>query len=332
MIKPIKKNVSLKVPVRADIAGAFSDIPYYLQKYQIERGEVVNIALPVYLNIQAEIGRETDPITIETPDLNEKIVGDLVDLKAQEKNNVSQVALNFIRLFSLDSAGLKIIVDSGGKIPVASGLGTSSAVGVGVVMALSELYGLSGINAPEFNYLVEQSMGVVGGKQDHYASFLQGVNYLSFSGPQKSIVTLIHNFDNKSPEYKWLSERIIVYFSGQSRSSGLANAKPDEAIAKNPSLLLQIAAVAKPVYEAIKTMNEEALKRAIAMDRKNRLKLSKEYYTDTLWQMAKDAEKLGFAHRACGAGAGGCLLFFGDPGKKKELISKLEKIGGKLVY
>lgn len=332
MIKPIKKQVSIKVPVRADIAGAFSDIAYYLAKYNIDKGEVVNISLPVYINVEITVGREIDPITIETPDLNEKIVGDLVDLAAQEKNNASQVAMNFIRIFALDSAGLRIVVTSSGKIPPASGLGTSSAVGVGIVIALCELYGLYGINAPEFNYLIEESMGVTGGKQDYYASYLGGLNYLSFTGPGKSLVGVIEHYDEKSRGYKWLLERSVVYFSGQSRSSGVANAKPEGVIKKNPEILSQIASVAADVAAAIKTFDQAKLMKAITCDREYRLKLMKEYYNETLWQMAKAGESLGFAHRACGAGAGGCLLFVGEPEKKKELINNLEKIGGRLVY
>ena len=54
MREAIQKEVEIKLPVRADIAGAFSDLAYYLDKYQIEKGEVTNISLPVYiLNINA---------------------------------------------------------------------------------------------------------------------------------------------------------------------------------------------------------------------------------------------------------------------------------------
>ena len=331
MIKPTKQSVSLKIPVRADISGAFSDIPYYLEKYSLPGGEVVNVSLPVYLSITAEIGRTTDPITIDMPDLKEKIVGDLVDLAAQEKSNASQVAMNFIRLFALDSAGLKISVDSEGIIPPASGLGTSSAVGVGIVMALSQLYGLTGVNAPEFNYLIEQAMGVTGGKQDYYAPYLGGINHLKFYGPNSSLVQVLAHEDTDSKSYKWLMDRAVVYFSGVSRSSGVANAKPEDVIKKNPEILTEIADVAKVAHQAILDQDEKKLAAAIELDRENRLKLKNGYYNDLMWQLGKVAESHGFAHRGCGAGSGGCMLFFGDPAKKSALITDLTKISGRLV-
>ncbi len=333
MLKPIKNRVEIKVPVRADVAGAFSDIPYYLAKYNIGQGEVVNVALPAYLLVIIEAGRQIDPITLEMPDMKEKIVGDLVDLAAQESNNASQVASNFIRLFALDSAGLKITITSNGKIPPASGLGTSSAVGVGLVRALSEMFGLKGINAPEFNYLIEQAMGVTGGKQDSYASFLGGINHLKFWGPDRGMVSLVSHFDDNSKENKWLLDHLLVYFSGESRSSGVANAKAEKRVKKDPKILTVLAKEAKNAFVAIEKMNIELLKRIVKRDRENWFELTDgNWYTPRLRELAKVGENLGFEHRAGGAGAGGCLLFFGDPAKKKELVSKLQKISGRIVY
>jgi len=330
MIIPIKKQSKIQVPVRADIAGGVSDISYYLKKYNIPSGEVVNISLPVFLELSAEIGSQSEPITLEMPDLNEKISGDLIDLAIQEKNNASQVAMQFIRLFSLDSAGLKIIITSNGKIPPASGLGTSSAVGVGLVRLLADLYGLAGINAPEFNYLVEEAMGIRGGKQDYYAAFIGGLNHFQFSGPDSSLVNTLQHFDNSSTEYKWLSDKTVVYFSGDSRSSGVANSKPEDQIKKDPKILSRISAEAAKAMKAISDKNVDALMATIAQDRENRLELSSDYYTGKMIKMAQIAESLGFAHRACGAGAGGCMLFVGI-GDKKKLLNELNKLGGGLV-
>lgn len=330
MIKPIKQKSSIKVPVRADLGGAFSDIPYYLNKYKIPAGEVVNISLPVSISLVAEIKEATEPITLEMPDLGEKISGDLIDLAVQEKNNASQVAMQFIRIFSLDCAGLHIKISSDGKIPPASGLGTSSAVGVGLIRLLADLYGLAGINAPEFNYLVEQAMAVRGGKQDCYASFITGINYLKFYGPDRGLVELMKNYPVDSKNYKWLLERLVVYFSGDSRSSGKANARPEDKIKKNPKILSKIAAVASGLMEAIDKNDEKKVASAITLDRQNRLELSTDYYTKKMVKMGQVGEKLGFTHRACGAGAGGCLVFFGK-GDKKKLISELNKLGGEVV-
>lgn len=332
MIAPIKTKIEVKVPVRVDIAGGFSDIPYYLEKYQIDFGEVLNISLPLYINVMAEIGNGEE-IIIDMPDLNETISGGLKELAAQEKNNASIMTHNFIQFFNLDAKGLTIKISSSGQIPPASGLGTSSAVGVAIVEALSSLYGLAGINAPEFNFLVEQAMGICGGKQDPYSSYLGGVNYLRFWGPNKSLVEIKHHFDQDSREYQWFLDHAVVYFSGQSRSSGSANARPEEIIEKDPGILSDIAAVAAEANEAIKDFDILRMQTAIARDRENRLRLGGEYYyNDLMWQLCKVAEEYGFAHRACGAGAGGCLLFFGDQDKKQELVSKLEKISGKLIY
>ncbi len=328
MREAVKNEVKIKVPVRADIAGGFSDVAYYLDKYGIDRGEVTNISLPIYLDITARIDDENANMVVELPDLGAQIEGDLSELTKQDNDNVSQIIGHFVRLFDLNVSGLHISVDGGGKIPPASGLGTSSAVGVGIIQTLSQLYGLYGINPCELNYLVELAMGIMGGKQDYYAAWVGGIGYYHFSGPNKSLVSLAGHFDEKTEQYKWFIERSIVYFSGKSRSSGVANSEPEKKVESDPDIIRRIAAVAGESWEAIDKMDEAGVRLAIAKDRKNRSELSSLYYINEMKQMGEAAENMGYEHRACGAGMGGCMLFFGDPNKHNELEQELKKIGG----
>lgn len=328
MRKAIKDKISIKIPVRADISGAFSDIAYYLDKYQIEKGEVVNISLPVFLDITARVDKENANIVIELPDLRAQIEGDIDELNKRDNDNVSRIIKHFIQLFDLDVSGLNIRVDGEGKIPPASGLGTSSAVGVGIINALSRLYGLYGINPCELNYLVELAMGVMGGKQDYYAAWIKGLGYYHFMGPNKSMVNLAGHFDEQSEQYKWLKKRIMVYYTGVSRSSGVANSEPEHKVMKDSKIISRIAKVAGESWRAITEMNEETLKSLIDKDRCNRSELSSIYYIDIMKNMGEIAEKMAYAHRACGAGMGGCMLFFGNPAKHDQLEKQLKKIAG----
>lgn len=328
MRKAVRQKVNLKTPVRADIAGAFSDLAYYLEKYNISHGAVANVSLPVYLNISAFIDDENASLKVEMPDLGFEVEGDLEDLRKQENDNVSQIIIHFITLFNLDSSGLNIVVTSEGKIPPASGLGTSSAVGVGVISALAQLYGLYGVNPCELNYIVELAMGIMGGKQDYYAAWLTGLNFLEFSGPGKSLVSVREHLKINSKQYMWLRENIMVYYSGKSRSSGVANAEPEKKVESDPAIIERIAAVASSSWLAIKEMNSKSLAESINLDRNNRLELTNRYYTHEMKLMGAAAESLGFAHRACGAGMGGCMLFFGDPKMHSKFEEVLKRIGG----
>lgn len=328
MREPEKKEVTIKVPVRADIAGAFSDLAYYLDKYGIERGEVTNISLPVYITAKASISDENANMVVKLPDLNQEIEGDIEELEKQENNNVSEILRHFIKLFDLNINGLNLEVNGGGKIPPASGLGTSSAAGVAVIMAISQLYGLYGINPCELNYIVELAMGVMGGKQDYYAAWVRGLNNFEFFGPNKSMVGLRNHLDEESKQYKWVIEHSVVYFTGHSRSSGETNIKPEDKIASDPDILSRIAKVAAGAWQAITVMDEIKVKDAIIKDRDNRLELSSIYYSNIMHKMGSVADKLGYAHRGCGAGNGGCMLFFGDPKNHDQLERELKKIGG----
>lgn len=328
MDEAVKKQTEMEVPVRADIAGGTSDIAFYLKKFKIDYGAVVNISLPVKIKISLSIDDHSDKITVSMPDLNQTIKGDLRELAKQEKNNACQIIEHFLRFFALDSKGLTAEISGDGEIPPASGLGTSSAIGVGLVMALSDLYGVYGINPPEFNYLVETSMGILGGKQDYYAAWLGGLNYLMFGGPNKSLVSIKESFPPAHDLYKWFLERTIIYYTGESRSSGKMNKEFKENIAKDPSIFSAIATDADNAYKAIKNKDERILSDSISSDREHHLQLSSLYYTENMNQMAKEGKRLGYAHRGCGAGGGGCLLFFGDPKDHSTLLERLKKIGG----
>lgn len=328
MNKAKKQKIEISVPVRADLAGGTSDIAFYLEKYGIEHGSVVNISLPVKIKIKVEVDYSSDKVKVSMPDLGEIIEGDISSLQKQEKNNACQIINHFLRFFALDYKGLKVEISSSGKIPPASGLGTSSAIGVGLITALSDIYGVYGINAPEFNYLVETSMGILGGKQDYYAAWLEGLNYLIFNGPHKCLVGVRDSFPINHKLYKWVLERIVVYYSGSSRSSGKMNEQFQEKISKDPSIFARIAFAADKAYQAIKASQEEKLAEAINEDRRLHLELSSLNYTKEMEELGGIGEQLGYAHRACGAGGGGCILFFGNPENHSLLIKKLKKLNG----
>lgn len=328
MHQPQKEKVSIKIPVRADIAGGTSDIAFYLEKYGIDHGSVVNISLPAKINIKLSIDNSSEEIEIRMKDLEENFTGGIKELQRQEKNNACQIINQFLRFFALDHKGLKVEISSEGKIPPASGLGTSSAVGVGLVESLAELYGIYGVNPAEFSYQVETSMGILGGKQDYYAAWLSGLNYLIFEGPRKSLVTIKKSFSEKDKLYQWVLEKMVIYYCGESRSSGRMNQEFKAKIAQKPSIFSEIATNADAAIEAIVAYDEKTLKRAINKDRELHLKLSALYYSEKMGLMAKEAEKLGYAHRGCGAGGGGCLLFFGAKKNHGELLKKLDALGG----
>ena len=207
-----KEKVKIKIPVRADLAGGTSDIAYYLEKYGIDHGSVVNITLSVEIEIEVSIVESSKEIKVIMPDLGSVVEGDLVKLQNQEKDNACQIMSHFLRFFALDFRGLKVKISSQGKIPPASGLGTSSAMGVGLVLALAKLYGVYGINPAEFTYLVETSMGLLGGKQDYYAAWIGGLNYMIFHGPHKSLVSIKESFPKSHRLYRWVAKKMVIYY------------------------------------------------------------------------------------------------------------------------
>ena len=335
MLEPVKMETKFEAPVRADFAGGFSDIPHYLLKYGAKRGEVFNMALPLKVEARVWINSDDKEITLNLPDIHETVCGTLEDIGEEgerEKNNASMLTHRFVQFFDLNPKGLTIDLTTSGLIPPASGLGTSAAVGVALIRALADLYALAGINPCEFNYYTEQAMGVCGGKQDPYGAYLGGANYLWFNGPDMSLVDVRKHWEEGSEQYRWLLDHTLIYYSGQAHHSGVTNSKPEQIVASDPDILNRIARMAEVANDAVKNMDAGEMCRAINDDRAGRLYLMDGYYyTPKMWKLANVAESYGFAHRACGAGQGGCMLFFGDPERKADLVEELSKISGKVV-
>ncbi|MBU2595555.1 hypothetical protein KJ713_01825 [Patescibacteria group bacterium] len=323
-----REKAQIKIPVRADLAGGTSDIAFYLEKYKVDHGSVVNISLPVEIGIEVSIVESSKEIKVIMPDLGNVVEGDLVKLQNQEKDNACQIISHFLRFFALDFRGLRVKISSQGKIPPASGLGTSSAMGVGLVEVLADLYGVYGINPAEFTYLVETSMGLLGGKQDYYAAWLSGLNYMIFHGPHKSLVSIKESFPTNHQLYCWVSQKMVIYYCGESRSSGKMNQEFKAKIARDPSVFAEIAKCADNAFKAILVKDEKALSGAINQDRDLHLELSSLYYSKKMRQMARVGEELGYAHRGCGAGGGGCLLFWGKEEDHQKLLKRLHPLGG----
>ena len=99
-------------------------------------------------------------------------------------------------------------------------------------------------------------------------------------------------------------------------------------IAKDPSVFAEIAKCADNAFKAILAQDEKALSQAINQDRELHLELSSLYYSEKMHQLAEAGEGLGYAHRGCGAGGGGCLLFWGQENNHQKLLKRLHPLGG----
>ena len=159
------KTVTVRVPVRIDLPGGWTDVPAYCST---NKGEVINIAINRYITAEMHIDDERH-----------------------------------------------ISVKYSSDMPIGSGLGTSGAMNVALLAAISG-DGRTSEEIAELAFQFEALLGNAGGRQDQWASAIGGMQYLEFEGDSVKSTSL-----NPSTEFlSWIERNLVLFDSGISHVSG----------------------------------------------------------------------------------------------------------------
>jgi D-glycero-alpha-D-manno-heptose-7-phosphate kinase len=207
-----------------------------------------------------------------------------------------------------------------GNVPTSSGLGTSGVMNLVWLSLISQR--VKNFN-PKYKrelaetvYRIEQAMGLVGGKQDQYASAFGGINFTEFRGDRVDInrLNLSKNFIKK------LESKLVLVYTGKPHFSGNSNkAIIDNLIkGKNNNNLLRIKKIAIEMKNALLNENLNKFSELMNEETKERKKLHKSIVPENIQKIISLAMQNGAtAAKVCGSGGGGSILFFGDKQKLK---------------
>lgn len=198
-----------QAPVRLDFAGAWTDVPPFSAR---EGGIVVNAAISLHAHVQLNLG------------------GTLLRFVAEERGETLECAnaggLTPGGKLPLLTAALRMYPILGGftlttrcDAPAGSGLGSSGALGVALVGALSKarLERIDDRDAAEQAWQVETGEArLPGGRQDQYAAALGGFHRFTFRDPDVGVEPL-----TLDPAFASALERqILLCYTNKSRISG----------------------------------------------------------------------------------------------------------------
>ncbi len=175
-------RIRCSAPVRIDFAGAWTDVPVFADHFG---GATLNAAI------------------------NLRVYGELNDRIVAEASNPSnpQVA---------DDEGLSVRYQI--ALPAGSGLGTSAAMNV-LWLALVRREEVKSLEERErlaaISFDLEQVLGILGGKQDQYASAVGGINLFEFRDGDVHTNPLALS-DEQVAE---LQERMVLCYTGKPRLS-----------------------------------------------------------------------------------------------------------------
>jgi D-glycero-alpha-D-manno-heptose-7-phosphate kinase len=315
------ESYSASAPVRLDLAGGWTDVPPFSAR---EGGTVVTAAIRLFARAEVKLGGSGFRLISE--DLRDRMeVSDSAGLVRDGRLDLLKAGL---RMLPVGGCTLTTRCDA----PAGSGLGSSGALDVALVAALSSARGerRDPVEIAETAcHLEAVEAGIPGGRQDQFASSLGGFLRLDFRDPQVDIarIKLDAEFMNH------LAERIVLCYTSASRFSGATIDRVMRAYEQGDSsvaaALHALRAVADSMAEALRAADIGRIGRLMSENWRHQLALDGRMRTPDmarLEQVMFDAGALG--GKAAGSGAGGCMFFLGpdDPSEMIQAAQRTETV------
>jgi D-glycero-alpha-D-manno-heptose-7-phosphate kinase len=170
-------------------------------------------------------------------------------------------------------------------------------------------------------------LGIVGGKQDEYASALGGISYFTFRDTVRA-----ERLELDRAFAEELRSRLVLVYSGASRVSGAIHehvwARYRRGEPRVISALHRLRELADEMRDTLVTHDLDAFGRLLSenWECQTHLDSSVSYSElDAVIDLAGSSGALG--GKACGAGGGGCLVFLAREGETERLRSSLVHAG-----
>ncbi len=335
--------VRSRAPVRIDFAGGWTDVSDFCC---MTPGFVVNAAINIYsfVTISPEFIFRAD----DRPDLQERGVVDHKGITLYSSDFDLYVQAKTIRELEYDgnidlvkAAVRQLDVEEEFSLitqstaPPGSGLGTSASMGVALLAALNRYAKrclLAYELAEEASRIEREELGILGGKQDHYASATGSVSFLEFRGEEVRSSTL----DLTRNVILELEKNLVLCYTGQSRLSGEVHARVKERFENNDPETVRAIEDMKSIASEMKVaLMKEDMKTFADLLSRNwecQKKLHPSVTNETIENIFSAAKGNGaIGGKACGAGGGGCVLFYCQPEREHKVRRALENEGATVI-
>jgi len=288
-------RITSRAPVRIDFAGGWTDVNIFAHG---AGGAVLNAAINHYVRG-----------TLETVDTD---AGDGIQPGASQHD---------------------LSVDYHCDLPSGSGLGTSSTLNV-VWLSLVKsniVTDAERAQIAELAYQLEAILGILGGKQDQYASAYGGFNFMTFTDSVD-----VERLKIPAEVVQTLEDRLVLCYTGRPRLSGNIHEHVWGAFrrgaAETVNALYTLRTCAYEMRQALPAGDIEEFGRLLNRNWAAQKLLDASVTNPQIEELFGLAEGSGAAAgKACGAGGGGCLLFLSEPGKREALAEVLHNRGARII-
>jgi D-glycero-alpha-D-manno-heptose-7-phosphate kinase len=296
------RTAHASAPLRLDFAGGWTDVPPFSAR---EGGVVVSTTIGLYAHAAVMPGGEG--ITLRSDDLGEELRYEALEqLRPDGRLALLQAAL---RMYPVSPC----TVTSRSEAPAGSGLGSSGALDVALVSALSHARGESpgGQETAEAAWRLEVTeAGMPGGKQDQWASALGGFRRFTFRDPAVDSERLLIE-----PAFlEFLERHMILCYTGTSRISGKMISRVVGGYERGDANIVRafhgMKDVAFRMVDALRSGRPEQVGRLLEENWAHQCELDPGMRTDDMAKLERAMSAAGvFGGKAAGAGAGGCMFF-----------------------
>jgi D-glycero-alpha-D-manno-heptose-7-phosphate kinase len=317
-----------QTPLRIGLLGGGTDLPSY---YRSSGGRVLNCALDKYVYVIVK-QRFDDDIYVNYS--KKEIVQRVEDLE----HELVREAMRMTGVTSgVEITTLADIPSAGG-----SGLGSSSAVTVGLVHALLAYRGrqITAEELAEWACMIEiERCGKPIGKQDQYIAALGGIRDIRF-GPGDEVVA--EELDLSATDRRALQQQIMLFYTGITRSADLILAEQNANVGATRPQLDLLRDLAGFAAERLRGGDVDAIGPAMRESWEAKRKLASgvsNERVDLAVTRALDAGASGA--KLTGAGGGGFLLVICPMERQRavreslahmrELPVKLDRLGSRVV-
>lgn len=314
---------SAAAPVRLDLAGGWTDVPPFSAR---EGGMVVTAAIQLFARAEVRLGGSGFRLISE-------------DLHDQLEVNDSSGLIRDGRL-DLLKAGLRMLPVGGCTLttrsdaPPGSGLGSSGALDVALVAALSAARGESPDPveiAETASHLEAVEAGIPGGRQDQFASSHGGFLRLEFHDPEADVQRL-----KLDPGFMAdLARRMVLCYTSASHFSGTTIERVmrayEQGDRKVTAALHGLRDVAEAMANALLTADSVLIGRLLSQNWGHQQALDQRMCTAPMAELERAMLAAGaLGGKAAGSGAGGCMFFLG-PDDPSEMIAAARSCGVRLL-
>lgn len=281
-----------KAPVRIDFAGGWTDVDVFAKS---AGGAVLNATIDKYVSGKLEI-------------------------RDSAENGAKS-----------DKEGMSVAYES--DLPSGSGLGMSSALNVVWLSLIKSKVVTQDDKKMIANlaYDLEHMLGIIGGKQDQYASALGGFNFMTFEEEVK-----VEQLQLPEALVREIENRLVLCYTGAPRLSSRIHENVwgawRQGAPETINALYNLRNVAVRMKTVLEAGDMEEFGDLLGQNWKHQKQLDSSITNEQMEDLFRVALESGaLSGKACGAGGGGCVVFFCAPGKKADVARAVEDAGSRFV-